>query len=301
MPTQIAPGIWYHPRTETGILAGAQLQSGASQTIGRQHYSTGQELGRDNLVEWVREIDRYHKEHNGWQGFGYSFAVGRDEDPNKAHIFEGRGWGKVGAHTYGHNEDLGVCFLGNDDPGVLDATPGVRVAINLLFRSDHRGWGVRPLREVHGHRETYSTSCPGDELEAWVKAKLPVKSTPKPDPTPPKPVRPPRLVVVTGILDHPTIEAMQRVFRKEENPAQHILVDGSFGPRTKSALQHHLGLRGHLSGKAIGVIDRKTVTSLRCYLVDQGFGKLLPTAKANGTWDRDLTRRLQEALNARKF
>lgn len=193
MPTEIAPGIWYHPRTETGILAGVELTMGAPQLIGRQHYSTGQELGRTDLVEWIREIDAYHRDHNGWLGFGYSFAVGRDVDPQKAHLFEGRGWGAIGAHTLGYNGDLGVCFLGNDDPGVNDATPGVRRALRLVYTTEtgEAGWGGHPLREVHGHRETYATSCPGDELEAWVTARCPVPGGgATPSPAPAQPIRP---------------------------------------------------------------------------------------------------------------
>src|SRR4051794_36120868 len=188
MTTEVVPGILYHSRAEIGILEGVSLTMGAEQVIGRQHYSTGQELGREDLAEWCRQIDAYHREHNGWLGFGYSFAVGRHDDPEKAHIFQGRGWGAVGAHTLNHNSDLGVVFLGNDDKPGNDATPGVRRALRLLFSTPTGGKiGVdhRPLREVHGHRETYSTDCPGDELEAWVKAGLPVEG--RPTPTPPKP------------------------------------------------------------------------------------------------------------------
>lgn len=39
----------------------------------------------------------------------FSFLVGGDGT-----VYEGRGWGVVGAHTKGHNHDsLGIAFMGN--------------------------------------------------------------------------------------------------------------------------------------------------------------------------------------------
>ena len=34
----------------------------------------------------------------GWSDIGYSFLIGGD-----GRVYEGRGWGRVGAHTYGYN------------------------------------------------------------------------------------------------------------------------------------------------------------------------------------------------------
>lgn len=244
MATEVAPGIWYHSRAEIGILKGVQLATGAPQEIGRMHYSTGQELGREDLAEWCRQIDAYHREHNGWLGFAYSFAVGRDDDPAKAHIFEGRGWHNIGAHTLNHNGDLGVVFLGNDDKGVNDATPGVRRAIKLLFctpTGGKIGTERRTLREVHGHRETFGTDCPGDELEAWVKAGLPIGASPAPLPTPPKPVRPPTPQTpgwFRRVLSYP--------IPPKPGPTKQVRVNGQIEPmqygEDVKIVQHKLGL-----------------------------------------------------------
>ena len=35
----------------------------------------------------------------GWDDIGYSFMIGGDGS-----VFEGRGWDRVGAHTYGFNK-----------------------------------------------------------------------------------------------------------------------------------------------------------------------------------------------------
>jgi hypothetical protein len=257
---EVASGIWLHPRAEIGILVGVTLTMGAAQEIGRQHYSTGQELGREDLAEWCRQIDAYHRDHNGWLGFGYSFAVGRDDDPGKAHIYEGRGWGAVGAHTLGHNDDLGVVFLGNDDPGVDDATPGVRRALRLLFSTRTGGVigaSTRALREVHGHRETYPTSCPGDELEGWVRAGLPVTKL-EPTTRPPQPIRPPyawyhRLLVIQWPRMHgPDVVHVQEKLG--------VRADGVYGPITTDAVHrwqtrhklHADGIVGPITARSLG-------------------------------------------------
>ena len=70
----------------------------------------------------VRAIQDYHMDSNGWSDIGYSFLVGGD-----GNVYEGRGWNKVGAHTYGYNSvGYGVCFIGsftniNPDPEAEEA------------------------------------------------------------------------------------------------------------------------------------------------------------------------------------
>lgn len=44
-----------------------------------------------------------------WSDIGYNFLVGED-----GNVYEGRGWGKTGAHTVGYNsKSVGICFIGN--------------------------------------------------------------------------------------------------------------------------------------------------------------------------------------------
>ena len=44
-----------------------------------------------------------------WSDIGYSFVIGGD-----GRIYEGRGWGRVGAHTKGQNSvSYGIGFIGN--------------------------------------------------------------------------------------------------------------------------------------------------------------------------------------------
>lgn len=45
----------------------------------------------------------------GWSDIGYSFLVGGD-----GRVYEGRGWGTVGAHTRGYNSNgIAISFVGN--------------------------------------------------------------------------------------------------------------------------------------------------------------------------------------------
>ena len=55
-----------------------------------------------------RAIQNYHMDSNGWSDIGYSFLIGGD-----GNVYEGRGWNKVGAHTYGFNDvGYGIDFIG---------------------------------------------------------------------------------------------------------------------------------------------------------------------------------------------
>lgn len=149
-----------------------------------QHYSTGEELGRDDCAEWVRQIQAFHMDSRGWSDIGYTELVCRHGD-----VFEGRGLGVIGAHAPGHNAvSVGVCFLGDDDPNWNDATPAARVAIRGRWGEFSRRCG-RELRRL-GHRQVKATTCPGDELFAWVTSGMPITADPVPAPT--DPTEPPR-------------------------------------------------------------------------------------------------------------
>jgi hypothetical protein len=140
------------------------------------HYSTGQELGRKDSAEWVREIQRYHQDNRGWDDIGYNFLVDAG-----GRIFEGRGWDVQGSHCPGWNRSgIGVCFLGNDDPGTQDATPEARRSIRAIFDAAQARFR-RPLA-MNGHRDNRLTACPGDELYGWVHGGMLVASTAPPPP-----------------------------------------------------------------------------------------------------------------------
>lgn len=47
--------------------------------------------------------------NKNWEDIGYTFLVGED-----GNIYEGRGWGKHGAHSIPYNsKSIGICMIGN--------------------------------------------------------------------------------------------------------------------------------------------------------------------------------------------
>lgn len=148
------------------------------------HYTTGQELGREDCHEWVRQIQNYHMDNRGYADIAYNFLCCRHGD-----VFEGRGWDTKGAHATNHNASgWGVAYLGNDDPNENDATPEARAAIRALWDEAAARRGVRVPAE--GHRDVGQTACPGDELQAWVHAGMPLEAPPQSNPPPPAPPPP---------------------------------------------------------------------------------------------------------------
>ncbi len=98
----------------------------------------------------------------GWSDIAYSWLV--DDTGN---IFEGRGWGVVGAHTKGHNDrSHAICYLGREQP----PSPAALQAINMLVEEHHDLYGPGAVR---GHNEVGRTACPGPHLTQWIQAGRP--------------------------------------------------------------------------------------------------------------------------------
>ncbi len=148
-------------------------------TAGTNNYS------RSQSAAIVRGIETYHVLGNGWDDIGYNFLVDK-----YGQVFEGRYGGMekavVGAHALGFNYGaVGVALLGNYNGAGL--TPAERASLVkvLAWRLDlahldplshvtristgnpefARG-SVADLRAISGHRDTYPTSCPGNNVYA---------------------------------------------------------------------------------------------------------------------------------------
>ncbi|WP_017625897.1 peptidoglycan recognition protein family protein [Nocardiopsis chromatogenes] len=121
------------------------------------HYSAGPP------GQSVRSIQDFHMDGNGWADIGYNFLV-----DTSGTAYEGRGWLTVGAHAAPYNTShIGICFIGQDG----DATGAAKAAIRALYDEANRRAG-RTLSKT-GHRDLNQTSCPGDDLAAWVRAGMP--------------------------------------------------------------------------------------------------------------------------------
>jgi hypothetical protein len=115
----------------------------------------------------VRAIQEEHMSNptEGWLDIAYNFVV-----CGHSYVFEGRGLRKEdGANG---NQPLNkahyaVCAIQGTNEQLSDGVKnGVRDAIEYLQANGAGG-------EILGHRDGYSTDCPGDELYAWVHAGAP--------------------------------------------------------------------------------------------------------------------------------
>jgi hypothetical protein len=140
------------------------------------HYTS---MGADQVKshtdcsERVRATQRYHqsadpsRNKKPWSDISYNFVF-----CHHGGIFEGRGWDVMSAATLGHNDHTqAICFLGGDREGHADFTPEAEQAALTLIEEFHRRYGADKKVVCHGDRSAAGTSCPGNEIGAWVRRK----------------------------------------------------------------------------------------------------------------------------------
>ena len=149
------------------------------------HTATPNNYSPDQAAAIVRGIDVYHVRSNGWDDIGYNFLIDR-----YGQVYEGRYGGitrnVIGAHALGFNTgSVGIALIGN-----FTRTKPTAVAVQSLERliawrldlahvdpastltyvsggSERWRAGTKvKLRAVSGHRDTGSTTCPGNFLYA---------------------------------------------------------------------------------------------------------------------------------------
>ncbi|GAA3805298.1 N-acetylmuramoyl-L-alanine amidase [Sphaerisporangium flaviroseum] len=178
-------------------------------------------------VAMVKSIQSFHMDGNGWLDIGYSMAA----CPHRK-VFVGRGPGHLPAANgpglnSGHYAVLGL--VGNSGlvkppDGMLD---GIVDAIEYL--RDKGGAG----KEIKGHRDGYSTDCPGAALYEWVKKGAP-RPGGQPGPTDPDPVRHPRFP--GRLLKYPPVmrgEDVRTWQAQMDKRGWTIDVDGAYGPGSR--------------------------------------------------------------------
>lgn len=106
----------------------------------------------------VRSFQNHHMNQKGWNDIGYNFLVGED-----GNIYEGRGWGKHGAHSTPYNsKSIGICMIGNF-VGHNPSAAAIKAVKDLIEYGVTLG-KIQENYTLLGHRQTTSTSCPGDSL-----------------------------------------------------------------------------------------------------------------------------------------
>lgn len=106
-------------------------------------------------------IDRYHREHNGWQKIGYHWYIEEDGTGER-----GREDHEVGAHVGGFNvESLGLCVSGHGD---FARWNDAQMSEVLRKCAQWCAMYRVPVAHVIGHREApdfgappVSKTCPG--------------------------------------------------------------------------------------------------------------------------------------------
>lgn len=103
-------------------------------------------------------VDDIHKWHlaNGWSGFAYHAAI-----YPSGKIVRGRNIWAMGAHTLGHNDCLGIVFVGNWDKNYTMPKAQLEAGRWLIARW-RKLYGV-PKSRVKKHKDMSgnATACPG--------------------------------------------------------------------------------------------------------------------------------------------
>lgn len=146
---------WFAPST----LPGYALDGPVSEAY-VHHFNSGINpvKGFDEGKARVQGADAYHRSL-GWGGIGYSWCV--DDAGN---IYEGRGWWRTGAHTYGYNsKGYGICWLG--DSNVSLPTSAALGAIADCIQLGVAAGALTANPTIVAHRDRVpDTSCCGDPM-----------------------------------------------------------------------------------------------------------------------------------------
>lgn len=113
----------------------------------------------------VRLIQQFHIESRKWSDIAYNFLIGAD-----GNAYEGRGWGVVGAHTFGFNKmSMGFSFI-----GCFMNKPPAKAAVDKMKEMLDYGVKIGAINKNYslvGHRQLTPTESPGsvlyEEMKTW--------------------------------------------------------------------------------------------------------------------------------------
>ncbi|WP_338485184.1 peptidoglycan recognition protein [Streptomyces sp. SCSIO 75703] len=149
------------------------------------HTATGNDYACAQAPSVIRGIHRYHVRSLGWRDVGYNFFVDKC-----GKIYEGRAGGVakpvLGAHTMGFNSDsTGIAVLGtfgsHQPPsaavkavarltawklGLQGVNPRGKTSLKSAGGNLYRKGSKVRLDTISGHRDGFSTNCPGAKLYA---------------------------------------------------------------------------------------------------------------------------------------
>lgn len=165
----------YYLRHEWGARAPRSRSRMGRHTRTFQHYTVTSAGGTAPSLAFgfasMRSVQAFHMDGRGWSDFAYTLGV-----DNAGRIYEGRGPGVTGGHTKGYNSSsYAVVWIGGpDDTPTPAAKSAIRAAhewLDDLYNTSTR---------TDGHRDVAATGCPGDLLDAWVNAGMPIDGAERP-------------------------------------------------------------------------------------------------------------------------
>ncbi|MGC5010596.1 peptidoglycan recognition protein family protein [Streptosporangium sp. DT93] len=239
-------------RREWGARSPRGSYSRLTSTRGVKVHYTGGQVSPDivddhaRCVAMVKSIQNHHMDGNGWIDVGYSLLV----CPHRK-VFEGRGLNRVpAANGAGLNSDhyavlglVGSSGLTTPNDGMLH---GILDAIEYL--RDKGGAG----REIKGHRDGYSTSCPGEPLYTWVRKGAPRPGAGPGGPPGPHPSFPGRTLTQPPVMRGEDVRTWQgRMLERGWD----LDVDGLYGPASEDVCRR---FQKEKDLPVTGAVDRVT-------------------------------------------
>lgn len=190
----------------------------------------------------IEDVHRWHLE-NGWSGCGYHYFVRKN-----GIIYIGRSEKAVGAHCLGYNSvSIGICAEGNfecEDMGQEQYN-----SILGLTRCMFSKYGIS---KVYGHKELYSTDCPGKNFPLdRIKREAAGSSC--------KLIYPGYLMKINSRIKDNNVKAVQGMLISKGYSVGRCGADGYFGEDTFEAVKRFQSNNGLLVD---GIVGRDTWSSL---------------------------------------
>lgn len=118
-----------------------------------------------SIVKGIYVDHTKNRKPKPFDDIGYSYLIGGD-----GKVYEGRGWGKEGAHTYGWNKlGYGISFIGKYASS-LPSSVMQEAAKNLILCGISKN-EIQSDYGLYGHRDGSCTECPGNafynSLNSW--------------------------------------------------------------------------------------------------------------------------------------
>jgi peptidoglycan recognition protein len=209
--------VIYLPRSRWGARHGLGHPTRGPQVRVVIHHAPERRLyanpTHDEVAAHIRVIEQWHADHLTPTNprIGYHWVV----VDQTGDIWEGLGWGRIGAHVGGHNTtSLGILILGIDGRHTV-GQPHTWQAVQRIVRQGIRRGSLIADPEMAPHNRFRATICPGDHIAHYVNT-----MTLEEDPTMPDDPKPEVKVVdsTSGLrFDPPTIP--KQVVAYLERPA----------------------------------------------------------------------------------